>query len=232
MTDAGLSSKTAINVEFFKNACGCKRAPEHVIIDTKFLAINDSRFIRAAFVEIIKLAIVGDLYLFEILEEYTEEFIENRLQFIPGEYLVGSAACLFMKMKWNQPFPGGKPVSIRSFGHSFSRKLEQVNRFKVLHGEAVAVEMLITTELAYSIGGLELSERNRINEYLLNLGLPLKTVKFSLEDIWPVFESRLGRDREIHIPIPNRIGYGSYITSLKRDQLLAAIEKVYKNIHG
>jgi 3-dehydroquinate synthase len=61
------------------------------------------------------------------------------------------------------------------FGHSFSPLLEERSEFRLLHGEAVAIDMALTLALAKDLGALSERSRDRAVSMILACGLPISS---------------------------------------------------------
>jgi 3-dehydroquinate synthase len=223
MVDAGLSPKTAVNVEGFKNAIGTTSCPQSVIIDPSFLRTVDTNSIRIALPEVLKLAIVRSRPLFDTLEAGGLDLVHSRFQTPPGTEVIWKTASLFLKMKWELPFPGNKPASLRSFGHAFSRSLEELSEFTLLHGEAVATEMAVASALAMECGAISTANCWRILETLRRLGLPVYSEWCTVENIWPAFQDRFEQGLPVYFPVPLGIGCGGFLRKFSRQTLADSI---------
>ena len=78
LIDAGIGVKTGVNFHDHKNRIGTYFAPQRAYLDTHFLKTLDERHIANGIAEIIKIAIIKDSALFELLEGHVERLMPDR----------------------------------------------------------------------------------------------------------------------------------------------------------
>src|SRR5581483_5820682 len=78
LIDAGIGIKTGVNYQAHKNRIGTYFAPQRAYLDTTFLKTLDNRHISNGVAEIIKMAIIKDARLFQLLEENVGRVIADR----------------------------------------------------------------------------------------------------------------------------------------------------------
>lgn len=225
VVDAAVSSKTAVNVGYRKNAMGTFCPPLAVLFDPQLLRTIDRRTAADGMAEILKIAIMGDRDLFEEIDVRAQSLVQERFQGEFGSRVLNRAIRLFVELKWRGPFYGNRPASIRSFGHVFSRQLESASRFQLSHGQAVAVEMSVATCLSSQRGILPDEDRNRILSSLLRSGLPTCCEECDPRRIWKrVFARKLADNVNFYFPIPGKgIGRGMFLDRFTRRQLVTAV---------
>jgi len=220
--DAGISPKTGINVGRHKNACGLVYPPTCVLSDTRLLKTDPS--VKTGLAELIKLSIVRCPELFSLLEREGLRLLVDRFQSAVGRRLIDLGRRLFLKMKFEPPFPGNDPASMRSYGHSFSRQLESRSGFMLTHGEAIGVEMAVAASLACVEGFLARPQRDRIIALLVKLRLLPYCPECTADQIWPVFQRKVEADEPFWFPIPDgEIGRGTFLRRFSKAQLASAI---------
>ena len=228
MVDAAISPKTAINLlPSWKNAYGLDYPPRSVFYDPAFLAscTTNPQVLHTGLAELVKIAIVRSQELFEIIESYGPHMINNRFQAKEAQEVIHAAIPLYLRMKWEEPYPGNKPASLRSFGHNFSRQLEGFCNLCRLHGDAVAVEMAISSFLSHGSSILKSRELNRILTLIQRLHMPIWCPECDPDIIWEtVFANR---SPPFFFPIPGEtIGGGKFLNSFSKSLLSEAVEAV------
>lgn len=225
MVDAALSPKTALNVAGYKNVLGTVYAPSAVFYDPRFLRSLDRRHLAAGAAEIAKIAIVRSTNLFYCLCHNAIQLLRKHFQGPLGSAIIDLSILLFLKMKYEKPFPGNKPASLRAFGHYFSRRLEQLCGYEMEHGEAVAIEICVATNLAFMAGILPWAEREDIFSLLVKLDLPTQCCECTPHNLWSVFERKYENRQESYFPIPGHtIGQGGFLNRFSFEQLAEAIK--------
>ena len=230
LVDAGVGAKTGVNFEHHKNRLGSYFPSVVALLDRSFLATLDDRHISNGMAEILKIGLVKDWCLFELLEEYAEVLLEERLE---GLTPIGDAVArnVFSRaiggmLEELQPNLWENTLErLVDYGHSFSPTLEMRALPTLLHGEAVCIDMALTTMLAEGRGLVTGSDRRRILDVMRRLNLP----------IWhPLCESGLlkealhdtirHRDGLQRIPLPAGIGDARFVNDLTVVELSRAAE--------
>jgi 3-dehydroquinate synthase len=210
LVDAGVGIKGALNFRGRKSYIGCYCPPELVLLNQAFLATLPDRHFRAGLAEIVKMAIIADAELFALLEREplftTEHFALRRGQ--SDTIVWRSVACLLDELESNlfEDLPGER---LADFGHTFSPVIESASAFSVLHGEAVAVDIALSTELAAILGILSCDTRDRIRAVLRHLSLPLSSPFLTLPRCLESLDAaRRHRRCKLNLIVPAAIGTG------------------------
>ncbi|ULU27318.1 3-dehydroquinate synthase [Dyella terrae] len=170
MVDSSVGGKTGVNLPAGKNLVGAFHQPRAVIADTDTLTTLPEREYRAGLAEVIKGAAIGDADFFAWLEANADalnareagpliEAIARKVQYKAGvvardETEQGERALL-------------------NLGHTFGHALETAGKYKVLlHGEGVAVGMLLAAQLSERLGMSESADTTRLHRLLDAVGLP------------------------------------------------------------
>jgi 3-dehydroquinate synthase len=227
LIDAGIGVKTGVNFHDHKNRLGTYFAPKATFLDRAFLRTLDDRHIRNGLAEIVKMAIVSDAELFGLLEEAGRSLVENKLQGSGTPVTVLRRAIHSMLVEL-EPNLWEKELNRRvDFGHSFSPTLEMRALPELLHGEAVAVDMAISTVLARRRRLIEESERDRVLRLMLALGLPifhpLCTTQFLQEALRDTVRHRDGLQR---LPLPVSIGNVEFFNDVAVEELDATVDEL------
>ena len=82
-----------------------------------------------------------------------------------------------------------------NFGHSFGHALETLYKYKINHGEAISVGMIIESKLSNTLGFLSDNDLNQIINHFSKCGLKIKDNKINNKLI---FEN-LSKDKKIQI---------------------------------
>lgn len=146
--DGGVGVKNGVNYFGKKNWVGSFAVPYAVVNDFAFLESLPARERRNGIIEAIKVSLIRDRAFFEEIERLAPELA--RLEQPALERVVQRSAELHVE----HIATGGDPFELGSarpldFGHWAAHKLEQITRFEVTHGEAVAIGMAV--DLVYSV---------------------------------------------------------------------------------
>lgn len=215
--DASVGGKTGVNNAFGKNLVGSFYQPSAVYIDPDFLATLDSREIAAGMAEAIKMAVMFDKGFFEDLEQKDLGFDEIIAKCVSLKADVVSA---------DEREAGLRAVL--NYGHTFAHVIEHEGNYKAyLHGEAVAMGMVMANELALACGLLGQSECDRIKAVLEKYKLP---TSYKIKNITEFFEAfyldKKSMGGKIKFILPNG-AIGSHVikSDCEREVVLEVLRK-------
>jgi 3-dehydroquinate synthase len=168
--DSSVGGKTGVNHAGGKNLIGAFYQPRVVIADTDTLATLPERELRAGIAEVIKYGCVWDPLLFEWLDHHMPKLVERDAGALA--YAI-ARSCEIKATVVSKDEREQNLRAILNFGHTFGHAIEAATGYGTyLHGEAVALGMLIASDLARRIGLTDAAVRNRIADILKRAGLP------------------------------------------------------------
>jgi 3-dehydroquinate synthase len=171
--DASVGGKTGVNNRWGKNLVGAFYQPEAVYIDPAFLETLPEREYAAGIAEVIKMAVMFDRDFFEFLERS-----DLRDPAVAVEMIARSVTLKAEVVNQDEKEAGIRAVL--NYGHTFGHVIEnETNYERYLHGEAVAIGMVMANELAVDLGLLSREEAERIRRLLERWKLP---VRYPLKD--------------------------------------------------
>jgi len=169
MVDAALGGKTAVDLPGGKNAVGAFHQPESVWADVRCLRTLPDRDYRAGLAEVVKTAAALDATLFGLLEARAAALRRRDERLL--ERIV--ARCLAIKgrvVAADERDSG--PRAILNFGHTVAHALEGASGFRLRHGEAVAIGLVLEARVARARGAFPERDLGRLERLLVALGLP------------------------------------------------------------
>ncbi len=146
MVDASVGGKTGINMGPLKNQIGIIKEPINVILEPQWLNTLPPKELRSGFAEMLKHGLIADRSYWDELKnlEYLEKTIISK--FIKPS--------LSIKKSVVTKDPEEKNLrKILNFGHTFGHAIESYflknkKKKRLLHGEAIAVGMVLESFLA------------------------------------------------------------------------------------
>lgn len=138
MIDASVGGKNGIDFANIKNAIGTFFHPICVLIDPTYLKTLPYRHYANGLVEALKSGLIGDKQLYNIFKNVSS--INDNI-----EEIIYRSLCVKIKLVEKDEFDS-KDRHVLNFGHTFGHALESYSNFKLLHGEAVALGMLIVSK--------------------------------------------------------------------------------------
>jgi len=220
--DASVGIKTGVNFNNHKNRLGSFEPPKKVFLDRNFLKTLPKRHILNGLCEILKLAVIKDVGLFELLESQGISCIETRFQNdVSAAILDRSVGGMLEELQPNL-FEDELARKV-DFGHTFSYGLETHPDTELLHGEAVLIDILISSILASDRGLLSKPELNRILELVSKFGIILDDELVTPELLWTTLEERTyHRNGLQRVPLPESLGHCTFVNDVKFEELQAA----------
>jgi len=145
--DGGVGVKNGVNYFGKKNWIGSFAVPYAVVNDFAFLESLPPRERRNGIIEAIKVSLIRDAAFFELIEGMAGDLAELKQEAL--EKVVQRSAELHVEhiATGGDPFERGSARPL-DFGHWAAHKLEQISKFSITHGEAVAIGMAV--DLVYS----------------------------------------------------------------------------------
>ena len=187
--DSAIGGKTGVDLPEGKNLVGAFHQPLAVIVDVDVLRTLPERQMRAALGEAVKMAVLGDERLFELLE--TDGPAIARVD--PATFTSGVLAELVERASWakvevvvaderEHASSGGRIVL--NLGHSLGHAVEAAAGYGgLLHGEAVAHGLRAASRIGAAVGVTPPERATRIERLLDALGLATEPLPYSLEAV-------------------------------------------------
>ena len=224
IVDASVGVKVAANHFERRNRIGAYYPPIATLLDKKFIATQDGRNIINGIAEIFKLAVIKDLELFELLEESYEQLISERFQLGAVPVRVINLAITGMIEELSPNLWERKLDRCVDFGHSFSPIIEMKNIITLQHGEAVALDCLFSSCLAYVRGFLDMPTLVRIFKTARNLKLPVFHKDFCDFNLLKraLSDTMKHRNGNQYLPVPLGIGNYKILNDVTDDEIRAA----------
>jgi 3-dehydroquinate synthase len=166
MVDASLGGKTGFDLPEGKNLIGSFYPPRLVLTDPSVLTtLPDTEFV-SGLAEVVKHGIISDLELFELCSHGLDS-VKAHL-----EEIVKRAMAVKIRIIEEDPYEKGFRAAL-NLGHTVGHAVELVSKFKVRHGEAVAIGMVAEAKLAERLAVTGKGLSDKIAGMLSALGLPI-----------------------------------------------------------
>jgi len=179
--DASVGGKTGVNNKYGKNLLGAFYQPKAVHIDPAFLDTLPQREFSAGLAEVIKMAVMFDRDFYNFLKGANFESNEDVVQIIAKSVSLKADIV-------NQDEKESGVRAVLNYGHTFGHVVENLTKYsKYLHGEAVAIGIVMANELAEILGLLSINEAKDIRELLVKCNLPTSFKIDNVEDFYEHF---------------------------------------------
>ncbi|SFV50498.1 3-dehydroquinate synthase [hydrothermal vent metagenome] len=211
--DASVGGKTGVNNKYGKNLIGAFYQPKAVYIDPEFLTTLPPREFSAGVAEIVKMAVMFDSDYFDMLESADFDDEDMLKEIIKKS----------VEIKANVVNQDEREAGIRAvlnYGHTFAHVIEnETNYTTYLHGEAVAIGMVMANRLAIELDMMSLAESDRVTALLQKFNLPTDYNISSVEDFYEhFFLDKKSANSSIKFILP--VGIGNYCIKTDIDESL------------
>lgn len=178
MVDASVGGKTGVDLGALKNLVGVINNPQGVVIYPDFLATLPTEELRSGMAEMFKHGLISDeTYWHKMchLSELTEAHLGS---------LIYESVVIKNEVVTQDPTEKGLRKTL-NYGHTLGHAIESYclqnpNRERLLHGEAIAIGMVLATYLSVKELGFSMDKCNQVKAVL---GEYFKKQDFSYEEI-------------------------------------------------
>lgn len=239
LVDAGVGVKTGVNYERGKNRLGTYAPATATFLDRSFLRSLSPRHISNGLAEILKMALIRSEDLFALLESRGAAVRADRLQGTTDDLARAAdaiiAESIHLMLEELQPNLWESALErCVDYGHTFSPTLEMHALPELLHGEAVVIDMALTTALATLRGDVAEAQAQRIYDVIRALGLPLWNDVLDdpalLDDA--LRDTVRHRDGQQRLPLPIGIGRHRFVNDVTPAELRAATRLLRDHAQG
>ena len=160
MVDASVGGKTGIDLGALKNQIGIIQEPQQVVIESQWLSTLPLEEVRSGFAEMLKHGLIADANYWGKLKGLMDLTPEVLSPFIKSSVAVKS------KVVKEDPYEKGLR-KILNFGHTLGHAIESYflvtpSKQRLLHGEAIAIGMVLEAYLSIECCGLSSKETKEI----------------------------------------------------------------------
>lgn len=178
--DSSVGGKTAINTGAGKNLIGAFHQPALVLADLDTLATLPPRELAAGYAEVIKYGILGDRDFFDWCEADGAKVMAGDRA--AQEYAVDKSVIAKAQIVTADERETTGARAMLNLGHTFGHALEAETGFsnRLLHGEAVALGMVLAARYSVRRGFISHADAARISSAIASVGLPTEIAALGL----------------------------------------------------
>jgi len=195
--DSSVGGKTGINTPQGKNLVGSFHQPRLVLADTWVLRTLPKRELLAGYAEVVKYGLINDADFFHWLEDHGLAIIEGDPTARRHAILTSCAAKAAIVAE-DERESGVR--ALLNLGHTFGHALEAEVGYdqRLLHGEAVAIGLVLAFELSSGLGLCPAADAAAVRRHLAAVGLPTE-LEAVPGVVWSVeaLIDHMGRDKKV-----------------------------------
>jgi len=229
--DASVGAKSGVNFLGSKNRLGAYVPPKAAILDPTFITTEEPRNIASGMAEIMKMALVKDARLFDLLESNGQALLDSKFQVtetstsspeVAREVLQRSIGSMLEELApnlWEH-----KLDRLVDFGHVFGQELELVTHQAdmgpaLTHGESVAVDMAFSTVLSRVRGHISDDEEQRILNAMVGCGLPIYHPAGTLQLWHHAMKERVKQSMGQKLVLPTGVGVSHIFNDISDEDI-------------
>jgi 3-dehydroquinate synthase len=167
--DASIGGKNGVNLDGYKNMIGTIRQPSFVWCDLDLLNTLSRREYISGIAEVIKYGAIMDVAFLHYLKDHMNELLALEPSVL--EEVVTRSVKAKVDVVEKDEYEAG-PRRLLNFGHTFGHAIERDQ--KLLHGQAVALGMMMASRLSVNLGMLRQADAALIEEVIASAGLPVE----------------------------------------------------------
>jgi 3-dehydroquinate synthase len=219
--DSSVGGKVAVNLSEGKNLVGAFYQPSLVVADVRTMKSLPPRQMRAGLAEVVKYGMIADRELFEYVEAHLDSIL--RAEEEPLTHLV-TRSCAIKAQVVEQDEREEGMRAILNFGHTVGHALETTAGYRrLLHGEAIAIGMVVATMLSVNRGLCEQEELDRLRRLLARIGLPIMASADTKTLLHTIGYDKKMRNQMIYFVLTKGIGHATLAAMSDLGELRAAI---------
>ncbi len=178
--DSSVGGKTAINTAAGKNLIGAFHQPALVLIDPLVLASLPDREMRAGYAEVLKYGLLGDADFFAWLEAKGNKVLAREPAAL--EHAIATSIAMKARIVAEDERETADRRALLNLGHTFGHGLEAETGFsdRLLHGEAVALGMVLAARYSARRGEIAAADAARAAAAIAAAGLPARLAALGL----------------------------------------------------
>jgi 3-dehydroquinate synthase len=217
--DAAIGGKVGVDFHAAKNMIGAFKPAKLVLIDPRTLTTLPPSTLADGVVEIIKIGFIRSRHLVSQLEDV------DPARILDYPHVIRYAARQKVEVVQNDLWENGDRMLL-NFGHTIGHGLEAASEYRLSHGRAVSIGMMIETRMAVSQGWCSESTFETLLVLLRNFSLPTETDDIDLERVLHF----VGQDKKRHagkirLAVPRDIGDGM-IVDVTLDDIRATLKEI------
>lgn len=223
IVDAGVGVKVGVNHENTKNLLGAYHAPVATFNDQSLLKTLSISEIRNGLYEIIKMGLCDNRNLFELVESNYRFFLEKKFNTVTNK--INHMAALSM-MRCLEPNLHEKNLKRKvDFGHTFSQFIEESSHFNIQHGEAVGLDMFISSYISMRRGLMSDNDFQRIVTLFKSIGGLGHFKKINAKGLGNSLDSMKDhRAGNLNLVLPTQIGKCTFTQECSLNELKGSLE--------
>ena len=222
--DSSVGGKTAINTAAGKNLVGAFHQPSLVLADPDVLATLPPRELRAGYAEVVKYGLINDAPFFDWCEAHGAALLSGDAE--ARQYAIAASVAAKAAIVAADEFETKGTRALLNLGHTFGHALEAQTGFsdRLLHGEGVALGMILAARYSVRRGLMKAGEAARITAHFASAGMAHSLPELGLNCDGHALVAHMLHDKKMDAgTLPFLLMRGIGQTFLAKDVVLADV---------
>lgn len=225
--DSGIGGKTAVNHPRGKNLIGTFYQPKMVFIDSSLLETLPMRELKAGIGEVVKYGVIADIELFNLLEKNAESILQKESKLLI-EIIASCCAVKARLVELDERDNKGFRIKL-NYGHTVGHALEVITQLDMRHGEAIAIGMIIASEISNHLGIMQEEDVKKQENLIRLFGLPTQLPKVDIQMLLDIMHrDKKTKKGAIRFVLPTGIGKEPVVKTISDSFLI----KILKTLMG
>jgi 3-dehydroquinate synthase len=207
MVDASIGGKTGVDTRHGKNLVGAFHQPSAVVVDPEVLKTLPPAQLRSGFAEILKHGAVADEAYFATARAFMGRFALTDKKCLPALTPIIERS---ITIKSDVVARDEKESGLRkvlNFGHTMGHAVEAASKYRLPHGNAVAIGMVFEAQLAERLGVAQVGTAHSIALACKAAGLPTSIPGTKVDTLLKFMHAdKKARAGIVEYAMPARIG--------------------------
>ena len=224
MVDSSVGGKTGINHPLGKNMIGAFHQPQAVFIDMNTLSTLPERELSAGLAEIVKYGLINDAPFLHWLDQNADALLAKAPQ-VMNQAIYHSCQCKADLVAADEREAGQR--ALLNLGHTFGHAIEAGMGYgHYLHGEAVAIGMVMAAQLSVRLGWINPDDLQFITQLLKKFRLPTEPPQQMNADDFLRYmtQDKKAMNGQIRLILLKELGQSVIHENISQPTLKAAIE--------
>lgn len=227
--DAAVGGKAAVNLGVAKNVVGCFSTPSDVILDIPALNTLGKKHRSEGLVEAYKTGLIAAPELADLIHHEAQALLAGDLPLLAR--LVHMSARTKGEVVTSD-FRESGLRRILNFGHTFGHAVEGWHRFRVSHGQAVAVGMIVAAGISRARGLIDDDLFDLITGTVRRIS-PQRVQCPPADEAWEIMlhDKKIERGRLVFVLL-EEVGRAVCVDDVSQSELKTVLEQIREVLHG
>lgn len=226
--DSSVGGKVAVNHALGKNMIGAFYQPQLVLVDLDTLQTLEQRHWQNGLAEVVKYGVIYDAEFFRYLQQHTAAILQRDLQ--AAAEIIANCCRLKAEVVALDEREGGVRAKL-NYGHTIGHGLELAGHYQgYLHGEAVAVGMVLAARYAAQKGMCDAEVETEVAALLRQFMLPTKAdAALALTEVMDsMMLDKKVQDGKLVFILPEALGSVKIIKDVSQEEIAALLQKEFE----